>query len=223
MHVVFPMTAFTADTVARLTGLSVRQLHDWDRSGFFVPALADPDRRRPYSRIYSFSDVVGLRTIAKLRERGVPLSELKKVRTFFAANSNEDWANRRFYVVGRRVFFAHEDAVVAARPLGQQVECAILDVAPIANDLAAAVRQLTERTADELGRISRDRFIMGGAPVPAGTRIPTATIDWFYRNGYGIDAIIEEFPRLTPQDIEAAVAFEHAKRADDASSVRAAS
>jgi uncharacterized protein (DUF433 family) len=218
----FPMTAFTADTVSRLTGLSVPQLHRWDRSGFFAPSFADPDRRRPYSRIYSFVDVVGLRTIAELRERGIPLSELKKVRAFFATHTNEDWANRRFYVVGRRLFFSHDAAVVAARPLGQQVECAILDLGPIASDLDAAVRRLADRTADEIGRVSRDRFIMGGAPVLAGTRIPTATVDWFYRNGYDTDGIIREFPRLTPNDVAAAVRFERTKREGEPAPLRAA-
>src|SRR5581483_10603442 len=100
------LVAFTARTVSKLTGLSERQLHHWDRTGFFVPSNADPERRRPQSRIYSFDDVVGLRTIAKLREQGVSFPELKKARAFFAAHHNRDWAQRRFYVVGNRVFFS---------------------------------------------------------------------------------------------------------------------
>lgn len=208
----FPLIAFTTDMVTRLTGLTVRQLHSWDRTGFFVPCFADPRRRRPHSRVYSFADIVGLRTIARLREHGVSFPDLKRVREFFASGTNKDWGSRRFYVVGRRVFFTHEDAVLAAKPLGQRVDRNILDLESIVSDLTEDVRQLTKRGPDEIGAITTDRLIMGGVPIIAGTRIPTATVDWFVRNGYGIDAIVREFPRLEDRDIAAAIDWERTRR-----------
>lgn len=217
----FPLIAFTTDTVARLTGLSARQLHGWDRTGFFVPSHADPNRRRPYSRVYSFADVVALRTIAKLRERGVSFPDLKRVRAFFGPDRNEDWRNRRFFVVGRRVFFSHEDAVVAANPLGQQIVPDVLDLGPIVNEVRAAVERLPERPLDQIGQIDRDRFIMGGVPVLAGTRIPTATVDWFACHGYDATSILREFPRLRLPDVEAALEFERAGRAETPQPVEA--
>jgi uncharacterized protein (DUF433 family) len=204
----FPLSAFTAETTSRLTGLSVRQLHYWDRIGFFTPTFADPNSRRPHSRVYSFQDVVGLRAIAMLREAGVSLQELRKVRALFAPGATEAWANRRFYTVGRRVFFAHEDAIVASSPLGQQVEPGILDMGPVVADVQAAIRNLYRRTDDQIGNVTHDRWIMSGAPVIAGTRIPTATVAWFHRNGYTCAEIMAEFPRLTEDDIRAAIAFE---------------
>lgn len=204
----FPLSAFTTETVSRLTNLSVRQLHHWDRTGFFAPAFADPNTRRPHSRVYSFQDVVGLRTIATLRESGVSLQELRKVRTLFAPGQDSEWAQRRFYMVGRRVFFTHEDAIVAAKPLGQRVEPEILEMGPIVAEVSESIRQLTIRKREQFGQITRDRSLMGGAPVIAGTRIPTSIVAWFYGNGYSVNEIIAEFPRLTGADIEAAIAFE---------------
>ena len=64
-----PPQAFTSGHVSALTGLSDRQLREWDNRGLFQPAYAEDDRRRPYSRVYSFRDVVGLRTIALLRKQ----------------------------------------------------------------------------------------------------------------------------------------------------------
>lgn len=209
----FPLSAFTTETVSRLTNLSVRQLHHWDRTGFFSPAFADPNTRRPHSRVYSFQDVVGLRTIAKLRGAGVSLQELKKVRALFSLGQSDEWANRTFYTVGRRVFFTHEDAIVAAKPLGQRVEPGILNMGPIVADVKASIRQLHVRPKEQIGQVTRDRSIMGGAPVVAGTRIPTATIAWFYRNGYTTSQILVEFPRLTEEDVAAAIAFETAQEA----------
>jgi DNA-binding transcriptional MerR regulator len=208
---VFPLSAFTTETVSRLTNLSIRQLHYWDRIGFFSPAFADPNTRRPHSRVYSFQDVVGLRMIAKLREAGVSLQELKKVRALFSPGQKNEWSDRTFYTVGRRVFFTHEDAIVAARPLGQGVEPGILKMGPVVADVRAAIRQLHVRPKVQIGQVAQDRSIMRGAPVVAGTRIPTATIAWFVRNGYSTSQIMLEFPRLTEKDIEAAIAFENAE------------
>src|SRR3546814_1019024 len=61
--------AFGEEHVSRLTGLSVGQLRAWDRRGFFSPHYAYEDRRSPYSRVYSFRDVVGLRAIAVLKQK----------------------------------------------------------------------------------------------------------------------------------------------------------
>jgi len=53
--------AFSADDVCRVTGLSQRQLAYWDKTGFFAPEFASP-KERPFARVYSFRDVVGLRS-----------------------------------------------------------------------------------------------------------------------------------------------------------------
>ena len=71
---------FSDEHVSRLTGLSKWQLRSWDRLGFFSPRFAYEDRFAPYSRIYSFKDVVGLRTIAVLmKDHHVSLQELQRV------------------------------------------------------------------------------------------------------------------------------------------------
>src|SRR6187431_1645441 len=63
--------AFTMDQAAKLSGLSEDQLRSWDTAGLFRPSLGWEDRRRHYSRIYTFEDLVALRTLARLREEGV--------------------------------------------------------------------------------------------------------------------------------------------------------
>lgn len=206
----FPLKAFTSDIVARLTGLSIDQLHRWDRNGFFSPSLADPNRRRPNSRVYSFRDVVGLRTIAKLRDRGVSFSDLREIRDVLG-QASLDWSGRTFSTVGNRVYTSQQDAMLAARRLGQGVTPQTLDLAEIGSEMEIAVGNLSNRRDDEIGKVSQDRQILGGVPVIAGTRIPTETIAWFVREGYNPTAIRREFPRLTDCDIEAAVEFEESR------------
>ena len=91
------LLAFTADQVCRLTGLTDRQLRYRDNSGFFSPAYADEERRRPYSRVYSFKDLVALRTLALLRNtHEVPLQELQEVAERLASYSKDrnPWVGR---------------------------------------------------------------------------------------------------------------------------------
>ena len=210
-----PLIAFTSDAVSRLTGLSIRQIHYWDRTGFFAPEFADPNRRRPHGRVYSFVDLVGLRTISKLLDEHVTWPDLKRVRSLFRSKSNVEWAKRTFYLIEGKVYFTHEEALVAARPLGQSADPIILELGPIVDDLQRQVEALSVRTSDEIGHVTRDRLIMNGKDVIAGTRIPTSTIDWFYRNGYSLAEIKKEFPRLTHADLQAAIDHEAKRRQRD--------
>ncbi len=63
------LQAFGVDHAARITGLSKSRLTRWDQERFFSPEYADEsDRGNPYARVYSFIDLVGLRTLAILTD-----------------------------------------------------------------------------------------------------------------------------------------------------------
>ena len=207
------LLGFSVERVSRLTGLSVRQLRYWDETGVYFPQFADEDRRQLYSRLYSFRDVVGLRTLAQLR-RIVPLQELRKIGAWLRSHYDAPWSTLRFSLKGRKVFFADPDTGVrlAARPSGQVV-LPVIELEPIAEDMRTAVRHLRERDPQQIGKIARHRYVMSNAPVLAGTRIPTATIWSFHQAGYDTDAILHEYPQLTAQDVEAAIENEaHCRR-----------
>lgn len=209
--------AFTADVAARLTGLSQRQLRQWDNDEFVRPEFATPDRRRPYSRIYSFQDLVKLRTISRLRQHGIPTQRLKKIGRFLDSLEHASWSETSFYVVGDDVYFSYGDALVAAQPLGQQAirDIVAIDLRPIVDDVRSGVDGLRKRSSEDIGRVVRNRYILGGRPVLAGTRIPTAIVHEFVRRGYQTEEILREFPRLLPEDVAAAVE-EEGKRGGNA-------
>ena len=57
--------------------------------------------------------------------------------------------------------------------------------------------------------ITRDRDVMGGAPVFSGTRVPFETFLQYLEAGQTLDEFLDDFPTVTR---EAAVrALEHAK------------
>lgn len=204
--------AFTVEQASRLTGLSDRQLRYWDDTGFFNPTYSDV-KRRPYGRIYSFRDVVGLRTLAMLRnEHKVPLQELRKIGAWLKQNYDEPWASLRFYVADRAVYF--DDPRDKVRRSGSNPDQTVIpiEMQRIATETEAAADKLRERTDDEIGKIVQHRYTLHNAPRIAGTRIRTEAIWNFHQAGYSTDEIIRQYPRLTADDVEAAICFEQQRR-----------
>jgi DNA-binding transcriptional MerR regulator len=207
------LLAFSAEQVRKLTGLSMRQLSYWDRIGFFSPRYADENRRRAYSRIYSFRDVVGLRTLSLLRNKhGVPLQELKKVGEWLRERYDAPWSSLKFYVSRRRVYFEDPDtgARIAGRPLGQVAFPFLL--AEVEREVESAARELTERKPSDVGHISRNRHVVSNLPVLSGTRIPTSAVWSLHQAGYDTEAIVREYPLLTAEDVKAAIDHERQRQ-----------
>lgn len=207
-----PLVAFTVEHVSRITGLSPRQLRYWDDIGFFQPSVAD-ERGRPYGRVYSFRDVVALRTLALLRkDYHVPLQQLRRVGAWLAEHYQSPWASLRFYVAGREVYFddPRTGTRVAAERAGQ---VAIpIEMEQIARDTEWAADRLRERDCSQIGAITRHRYVAHNAPVVAGTRIPSEAIWSFHEAGYDAAAIIREYPLLTEDEVRAAIAHEAQRR-----------
>jgi uncharacterized protein (DUF433 family) len=201
------MFAFSAQHVSRLTGLSDRQLRYWDQTGFFSPSFGEEDRRRPFSRVYSFRDVVGLRTIAMLRGK-VPLQQLRRLGAWLAEHYETPWSSLRFRLIGKEIQFydpKSQNWVTTRRP-GQAV-LREFDLSEIAQETAIEAERLKDRQPDDFGRIVRNRFVLNNAPVVAGTRIPVSAIWNFHAAGFTAPQIIEQYPRLTDADVAAAVNY----------------
>lgn len=207
------IVAFTVDHVRRLTGLSLRQIRYWDDTGFFSPTLVDGHRKRAFGRIYSFRDLVGLRTIAILRKQhNTPLQELRRVGEWLRKHHDFPWSSLRFAIAGKKIVFFDPATHVATEPRGDGQR--VLDIAlePIAHEMRQAADKLRERQSSQIGQIVRNRYVVHNAWTLAGTRIPTTAIWHFHQAGYTTDAILAEYPRLTAQDVAAAIEFEQSRQ-----------
>ncbi len=69
--------SYTSKEVCRIIGISYRQLDYWDSSGFIQPSVARA-RGTGTSRMYSFVDLVCLRTAKRLRDSGISLQRIRK-------------------------------------------------------------------------------------------------------------------------------------------------
>jgi uncharacterized protein (DUF433 family) len=202
------LLAFSEAHVERLTGLTKAQLRYWDRTGFFSPAYADEDRSNAYSRVYSFRDVVGLRTISILRRTyRVPLQNLRKAAKRLDHLKDALWTRTTLFVLNRRVVFREdgsdqmEDAATGQLVMGLPLKAVIADV-------RTESLKLREREPSRIGTIERHRRVAQNAWVVGGTRIPVRAIRRFHEAGYSVQAILKEYPDLTERDVEAALAHE---------------
>jgi uncharacterized protein (DUF433 family)/DNA-binding transcriptional MerR regulator len=200
------ISAFSEDHVERLTGLSVHQLRHWDRTGFYTPAFADPNRRVAYSRVYSFKDIAALRVLSVLRNQyNVSLQHLRQVSAKLAHLSDDKWTKTTLYVLKRKVLFTDPETGVPVEIVSGQYALGIpLNV--VLSDTAKDVAKLRVRDDAQVGVIERNRWVAHNSWVIAGTRIPVEAIKSFHRAGYSVANIIAEYPDLTRRDVEAAVA-----------------
>mgnify|MGYP000551257973 CR=1 FL=1 len=209
------LKAFTLEHASRVSHVSERRIRYWDQKRVLSPSIvAESGHRTPYSRIYSFQDLGGLRTLGQLRDRHhFSLQRLRQVGEYLQKNYDRPWSTLRFYVDGQRVLFQDPGTgdVISTDPPGQKAIPYFLDT--IATETEQDAMKLTLRTPDEIGRIEQHRYILHNSPLIAGTRVPTAVIWEFHREGYDTAAILREFPRLEPLDIQRAIEFEQEKRA----------
>jgi len=143
------ITEFSTAEVARLTGLSPRQLDHWDRLGFLKPSLAKASGYGS-ARRYSFADVVRLRVAARLRASGVGLARIRRCAEALSRLDDTgagDLARARLLVVGKRVLWARSDReVVDLLKEGQLV--LVFSLGSAVQELEGAVARL-QREAKE--------------------------------------------------------------------------
>jgi uncharacterized protein (DUF433 family)/DNA-binding transcriptional MerR regulator len=204
------VAAFSEEQAERLTGISKAQLRYWDRTSFYRPAYAEENRRLAFSRVFSFKDIIALRVLNVLRNQcNISLQHLRDVRDRLGHLSDDPsrWTKTRLFPLnGRVVWYEEGSELPQVITSGQYVVSVVLE--EIVQDTQAAVRALyTPRDKTQIGLIERSRFIVHNAAVIAGTRIPVDAIKRFSEAGYSPEQILKEYPDITKEDVEAAIAY----------------
>lgn len=194
------LSAFSVDHAARVTGLSKSRLTRWDKLGFFPPEhLDEDDKGNPYSRVYSFRDLVGLRTLAVLTTiYRVPLREIRKAASELSKRSDRPWAEIPLAVLKGKVVF---DLDASPRDADGQFAGKHVPLPAIAEEVTNLSQLLRKRDKSQIGHTERHRFVAHNAEVIAGTRIPVAAIESFIRAGYDDQGILQEYPSLELADV----------------------
>ncbi|MXN51872.1 DUF433 domain-containing protein [Shinella sp. AETb1-6] len=202
---------FTVDQASRLTGVSRRQLGSWARDGFFAPSVS-PGEGGPFTRLYSFKDLLSLKVLNQLRnDTRVSMDHLKEVKRDLAHLGEDLWVKSTLYLLGKKVVIERDDETRHEAGSGQEVFQIPLKI--IVGGMRERIREMNKRGADEVGHIERTRGIVGNKPVIAGTRIPVSSIKEFSEAGFSVDQIMKEYPSLDRMDVEAAIAFKDKRNA----------
>ncbi|TGV61034.1 DUF433 domain-containing protein [bacterium M00.F.Ca.ET.141.01.1.1] len=198
------VAAFTVDQTARLTGVTRRQLGAWDRKGFFSPSLIGGGGA--YTRLYSFRDLLSLRVLYQLRnETRVSMDHLDEVKSDLAHLGDDMWVKGTLYLKGKTVVIERDDDTRFQAGSGQEVFQIPLRV--VVGGMRDRIRELNKRDNSEVGHIERKRGVVHNQAVIAGTRIPVSAIKEFAESGFSVEQILSEYPSLSSEDVEAAIAF----------------
>ncbi|WP_338426995.1 DUF433 domain-containing protein [Sphingopyxis kveilinensis] len=196
--------AFSEEQASRISGVSIYQLRQWDKEGFFPATFGAGRQHIPFGRLYSFRDVVSLQVLNDLRnDKKIPLGHLREVSAKLSHFGDRKWSGTTLYVLGKRVVL--EDPTTKKREdvvSGQKVFNIPLRV--VIKNTRNRIKELNNRN-DDIGQFTRGKFVAHNELVFSGTRIPVSMVIEFHKAGYSITKILREFPDLTETDIEAAI------------------
>ncbi len=161
---------YTSKEVCKITGISYRQLDYWDSSGFVQPSVAKA-KGTGTARMYSFVDLVCLRTARQLRDSGISLQKIRKSVGYLKSNFPEldaPLADLVFLTDGGTLFILTRDKSTALDTVMEQGQMAwFIPVGLFANELRGQVVEMeaqeekAEKTAHEFEVIVEedgDRF-----------------------------------------------------------------
>lgn len=192
--------SFPDDITSALTGVTPYQLTTWRNSGILIPEAS----RRP--ALYSFRDVIALRTMAFLRSK----ISLQKVRQAF---NNLDEFNLfdhpsayHFGTDGKTIVVAVGEEVIDLVKLKGQRE---------AFTMAEIFEPFKNFNGDEVVDFRRPRphlevnpRRMGGWPTVEGTRVPFDAISDLLDDGfYGPEHVAHFYPTVSPAGAIDAIDF----------------
>lgn len=204
--------AYTIEQAAKVAKVSPRRVRYWAESGVLVPSVMYDTETSPRHALYSFRDLVGLRTLAILRDRhGLSLQSLRQAGSYLSEHSNAPWSDLRLWVRGKDLLFypPPSDVPVSATKPGQAVF--EIDLEPVSHDTERASDALRRSQAD-IGQTERRRKVLGNELVIKGTRVPVESVLELSDAGYSIEAIVRAFPSLVTDDVTAVLTARRSQR-----------
>ncbi len=151
------MDAYNTATVASVLDVSLRKLGYWDKKNLVKPSVSSAGGRGT-RRLYSFLDVVELRTVQALREDGISLQKIRKAVAFLRGKlsmAKRPLVNLKFITDGVSVFVLTErpEVVMDALDRGQLVHSV-----PLGRYYELLERKLGEAVSAEVREVAVGEF-----------------------------------------------------------------
>lgn len=189
---------------ARIGHTTQQRLDAWRGAGLVVPAVTRRLGARKVVRLYDFGQLVEIRVVRELEERG---AHIRVIKALLDAVRSPDvprpLRTLRWAIDGQEPFVQLDGTWFGGRHPRQGVIPETLDLDEIRTDIR---RMLRERVG-EPGQVERRRGNLGSQDLFAGTRIPVEAVVAFLRAEAPDEEILEAYPDLTSDDIEVARAY----------------
>ncbi|RMF86534.1 MAG: MerR family transcriptional regulator [Nitrospinota bacterium] len=135
---------FPAGQVVKLTGISRQTLHFWSATGF-LQATQEAQGTGKW-RLYSFKDIVALRTAKRLRDAGISLQGLRKVIATLQTVHNLEHPLAETYLVTDgydvyQVVEGGETLLSLLRQPGQGAFSIVIDLSEVVRELHEAIEK----------------------------------------------------------------------------------
>jgi uncharacterized protein (DUF433 family) len=199
---------YAAERAAALSGVPKSTIHWWARNRILVPSVSSER-----VRLWSYSDLMGLRVIYWLRQRkgvDIPRTSMPAVRQALEALRGlgapvwRPGSKSTLFVDGTgKIYLKRPEGVQDLD--GQMGDQALLDlIAPFATQEGTRGPDLV-RPRPEL-RIVPGK--LGGSPHVVGTRNETCALAALAKDGFSTERILSLYPYLTLVQIEQAIDLE---------------
>ena len=189
---------------AALSGATLRQLSHWRRASGPKGAVLVPEISGERPILYSFRDVVALRSCVQLREEA-SLQKIRRALNTLREDLGEPKHLSSYKLVAGpdTIFLAELDHAVDLIKGGNVVIHQMVDVlAPFYKDGRSIPALLTPRE-----HVAVDASVRGGELVIQGTRIPASDVAALVRDGIPPDQIGEFYPGVTAEAARDAADF----------------
>jgi uncharacterized protein (DUF433 family)/DNA-binding transcriptional MerR regulator len=199
--------AYATHMAAALSGATVSQLRHWRSHNARTRPLLEPEVSPESRIIYSFRDLLALRTFVRLRQD----ASLQRIRR--AVNSLRDLGEvehlSRYQLVSDpsgniRFITDEEDEIELARRPGQMLLVSMADVIePFSVRPGVVVPALFKPRA----HIAVDPDTQAGYPVIAGTRVPYDAVASLMREDVPAEKISDYYPTVSAEAARDALDF----------------
>ncbi len=212
--------AFNLEQAASVTRLAPQRIRRWSLAGIITPSIRSGPAGSPYRFLYSFEDLVGLRTLGRLlATRMFSLPQLKLAARYMRQFYHQPWAQASFLIDGNQLLIRHpngENVVSLLKP-GQARMPLAFSWEQIRQEVEEGARLLQMRSPEQIGALERHWNVLHNKWRIAGTRIPTSLVLECVQSGMSDGEILEAYPTLRIADISAAMAHEEARLASPVS------
>lgn len=191
------VVVFTEAKVRALAGVSQRQLRYWAQD-LALPAVDRQISKQRGVRLYDYDGVLTVMVLSELKRRGRSLQYLRQVARLIEEEGLR-FPELIFATSGSRVHFQRPTGEWQDAERNQTIDADVVPLSP----LREKVDRSMQRDPAAFGKTERRRGAMGSKELVAGTRVPVDTVRRYLDRGIPVVEVLEAFPMLDREDVEA--------------------